>query len=612
MKFTSAILLIVFELLPAHAATSPVGLNPTFVLDRRLFLETHNPGKKTVCTMTINSDSEKNSFLNALGTEKFDFVELVPQNPAGDPVVADQSKWFDEACASEIKCDLLVISGHFGGTFFGSSGQKLSLQNLTEKSCSRSCDGLIGNPKEVFLFGCNTLAGKALDERTPEEYRQVLIADGFDTEQANLVVEARYGAFSSDNRTTMQRVFSKVPKVYGFSSIAPTGEHVKSMLDVYLKGVGDYSSHLDQISKSQVNAPNAALLSALQNTAIFEVNESLTDTPEDKLFRKICLLYNDHISVDQKVRIVRELLAGQNTLSLLPDIARLIEKYANDSQIKGLKNELKNNQYLKNLVVKSIRSIHAPSLLIPYLKMGSVFSWLSTDEVKQLTHEFVLKPLFALPLKQENIDLYCSFQFNEFDNINYNWTDVSGTDLMTSRHFADKEAYYFLSCFSDLGKNNQAVLRKISLNFLANWESLPKPVLRNSLRFATGENYGSLGGNSELDKILSDIVSKTSDFHTLVYIYENWHKYRLQDPHPYEARLIALLPEDFARFRDDDIQGLTSLFFRYAFYIQGPGLVPPQLKRKGIAYLGYLKSHPDLHVGASGFLTETLEKLFRH
>ena len=85
-----------------------------------------------------------------------------------------EGDWFDKACASGIRCDQLVISGHFGGTFFGMSGNALSLSTLEAKGCSKSCEGILSHPYEVFLFGCNTLSGKEKDSRTPEQHLQIL------------------------------------------------------------------------------------------------------------------------------------------------------------------------------------------------------------------------------------------------------------------------------------------------------------------------------------------------------------------------------------------------------------------------------------------------------
>src|SRR6266704_3455198 len=66
--------------------------------------------KRTVCTITVNSPNEKEMFRQRLPEDQYEFVELVER---GRP------DWLASACRQGVRCDLLVISGHFdGGTEF--------------------------------------------------------------------------------------------------------------------------------------------------------------------------------------------------------------------------------------------------------------------------------------------------------------------------------------------------------------------------------------------------------------------------------------------------------------------------------------------------------------
>src|ERR1700687_3359276 len=66
--------------------------------------------KKTVCTITVNSPDEKEIFRRNLSRDVFHFVELVER---GRP------DWLESACRKNVRCDVLLISGHFdGGTEF--------------------------------------------------------------------------------------------------------------------------------------------------------------------------------------------------------------------------------------------------------------------------------------------------------------------------------------------------------------------------------------------------------------------------------------------------------------------------------------------------------------
>src|SRR5437764_7033342 len=112
--------------------------------------------KKMVCTITVNSPDEKETFRRSLPEDDFQFVELVER---GRP------DWLASACRKDVRCDVLLISGHFDdGTEFYSdrlgARESLPTDELERASCSDSCPGLFSQLKEVYLFGCNTLQAK--------------------------------------------------------------------------------------------------------------------------------------------------------------------------------------------------------------------------------------------------------------------------------------------------------------------------------------------------------------------------------------------------------------------------------------------------------------------
>ena len=182
--------------------------------------------KKTVCSITINSDEEVKTFKKHL--KGFDFVELVPHESESE---SEKKDWFSKACKKDIQCDVLIISGHFGGRFFGKSGHSLSTALLEEKSCDSKCSGILHKPKEVFLMGCNTLAGKHRDHRTQEEYTRALIDDGFSQTEAQEIAAFRYSPIGNDMHSRMRNVFAGVEKVYGFNSVGRSGKTVKPLLE---------------------------------------------------------------------------------------------------------------------------------------------------------------------------------------------------------------------------------------------------------------------------------------------------------------------------------------------------------------------------------------------
>ena len=108
---------------------------------------------KTVCTVTINSPDERDVMMRQLPAGEYRFVELVQHG---------QPDWWAQACRSGVRCDALVISGHFddGSEFYTDrfeNHEALPVEDLQQASCSDSCSGLFSQLKEVYLFGCNTL-----------------------------------------------------------------------------------------------------------------------------------------------------------------------------------------------------------------------------------------------------------------------------------------------------------------------------------------------------------------------------------------------------------------------------------------------------------------------
>jgi hypothetical protein len=109
--------------------------------------------KRTVCTITVNSADEREVFRQRLPEGEYEFVELVER---GRP------DWLASACRQGVRCDLLVISGHFdSGTEFYSDRlaqrESLAVAEMERASCSDSCPGVFSQLKEVYLFGCNTM-----------------------------------------------------------------------------------------------------------------------------------------------------------------------------------------------------------------------------------------------------------------------------------------------------------------------------------------------------------------------------------------------------------------------------------------------------------------------
>jgi len=189
---------------------------------------------KTVCTITVNSSDEKESFRRQLGSQKYRFVELVER---GRP------DWLDSACRTGVSCDVLVISAHYdgGNEFFPDSldaREFLPVSELERVSCSGSCPALFSRLKEVYLFGCNTLNPEPHSGATAELMRS-LVREGTTKEKAERELQSLAAAHGESSRDRMRQIFTGVPVIYGFSSTAPLGPIAGGVLDRYFRQAGD-------------------------------------------------------------------------------------------------------------------------------------------------------------------------------------------------------------------------------------------------------------------------------------------------------------------------------------------------------------------------------------
>jgi hypothetical protein len=291
--------------------------------------ETQEPAK-TICTMTINSENEKNIFKKHLGGKgKFKFVELVPGH--ADSITSndtdDAEDWFNQACKAKIKCDVLLVSGHFAGSFFSNkSPYSLSLEALEQKACSNSCTGILQNPKAVYLFGCNTLAAKEKDRRTEKQYIEVLMRDGFSRDEAERLAQSRYGVFGDSFGARMQRVFHGEKIIYGFDSIGPAGSTIDRPLENYFlrtpnKSVRNFS---DRVLKRSVDPE---FMTALANSDITYVAGLESTDKEYQPSMQMCKMQLPQTTVEEKLKLANQFLNTEYRSLALPQVMSLFNNY---------------------------------------------------------------------------------------------------------------------------------------------------------------------------------------------------------------------------------------------------------------------------------------------
>jgi hypothetical protein len=251
--------------------------------------------KRTVCTITVNSSDEKEMFRQRLPADQYEFVELVER---GRP------DWLASACRQGVRCDMLVISGHFDGSteFYSdqvAASEYLPVAEMERVSCSDSCPGLFSQLKEVYLFGCNTLNADAVKSASSEVARS-LVRAGHKPEDARRLARALDSLHGESSRDRMRRIFTNVPVIYGFSSVAPLGPTAANLLGRYL--------HPPSITEVGNGRASPRLLGQFAGESMIAVSGLSDSDPRAVHRREVCQFVDERLAPADKLAFTHDLL----------------------------------------------------------------------------------------------------------------------------------------------------------------------------------------------------------------------------------------------------------------------------------------------------------------
>jgi hypothetical protein len=357
--------------------------------------------KKTVCTITVNSPDEKEIFRRSLPQDDFQFVELVER---GRP------DWLASACRKGVRCDLLLISGHFDdGTEFYSdrldARESLPVDEMERASCSDSCPGLFSQLKEVYLFGCNTLQAQPLRSTSPEIGRS-LIRSGHspaDAERLSRVLNERHG---ESNRDRMRYIFKDVPVIYGFSSKAPLGRTAAPMLDRYFQsGAGG------EIGSGRASPK---LLSLFAPSSMTVAAGSSNWDPHAGFRRDVCHFSDDRLSAAQKLGFVHQLLNRE--MAEVRMFLDHIEKYAaslseterqTPAVVQAL-DEIARDEAARTRYLDFVRDADQPAVRARMIGLAANLGWLSPAEKRAELMQMIGDQLARNAVSPAEVDLACA------------------------------------------------------------------------------------------------------------------------------------------------------------------------------------------------------------
>jgi hypothetical protein len=515
--------------------------------------------KPTICSITLNSDDEISTFKTQIGEENANFIELttVGQDDKQAAPAAETKNWFARACEAKIRCDVLIVSGHFGGTFFGKSGLSMPVETLEQNACEASCDGILQAPKEVYLFGCNTLAGKTHDVRTPEQYRQALLADDFTVEQAEEVVAYRYSPMGDSYADRMRRVFRGAQRIYGFDSIAPLGIHVRGLLTDYMKSAvpAHYytRSNLSRLSTDQ----NMALAKALQITNLAQVSGDSSLSREQL---PQCYLENPKTSFVDKLQWIDKNLRSDLSLSYVPVINEFFlktsaEKHAwlpdESAVLDRISKNVRLRASLDHLV--NVRNSAMLAMQVKLVSFMKVFGWLTEVDYTRRLENLILGDLSA-PFPTERVDRICSFAERD-EHVRFDIT----ISMIPQARWSDSGFLRALGC---IGSFNEEIMVRAIKSF----ESLSKAkrqlagsyldLLRKVQIPSTSMGTFSRALMPSTETLLSIINSKNNTDVPAAY----WLLSKLKDPSPQAvSTLTQMLSEGVTKPHSEELETIISV-----------------------------------------------------
>ena len=329
--------------------------------------------KQTVCTITVNSADEKETFRRHLPEAKYQFVELIER---GRP------DWLASACRAKVSCDVLIISGHYDGAndFFSDqleTPEFLPVDELERVSCSDSCPGLFSRLKEVYLFGCNTLNPDPLSRASAEVVRS-LVREGRSLRDAERQLRELNAEHGQSSRDRMRLVFKDVPTIYGFSSVAPLGPLAAASLSRFFRADG--ARDVGQ------GRPSKRLLTQFAAHGM-TVAQGMTDKdPHADVRHDVCQFVDDRLPDAKRVefvhqlfqrevsqsrvhldRIERYLKALEGTGRRTPEVVQALDLIARDAGARGRFLDL-------------ARDADQPAVRARLIKVAHDLGWLSADQ----------------------------------------------------------------------------------------------------------------------------------------------------------------------------------------------------------------------------------------
>jgi hypothetical protein len=356
--------------------------------------------QRTVCTITVNSPDEQAAMRRYLPERDYRFVDLVEHG---------RSDWLESACQRQVRCDILVVSGHFNGEVFYTTrfdvNDHLPVVEMERASCSASCPALFSQLKEVYLFGCNTLNPEAGLSAVADVERS-LVHSGYSPRDANRLARDLGKLHGESNRDIMRRIFVNVPAIHGFSSTAPLGPTAGTLVDRYFRSgaKGDFGS----------GRTNGRLLATFAAQSMTAVPGQTSSDPRAGYRAEVCRFVDERRTPAQRLRFIGEVL-GRGTADARMFLGRIESFLASlddgqkeDGAFVAALDDIASDGASRERFLAIARDAELPTVRARMLGVARSLRWLSTEQHHAERVALIGDLLARAQMSAADVDLVCT------------------------------------------------------------------------------------------------------------------------------------------------------------------------------------------------------------
>jgi hypothetical protein len=350
--------------------------------------------RRTVCTITVNSDDEREVLRRTLPPADYDFVELVER---GRP------DWLHGACEKRVRCDVLLISGHFdGGTEFYTDRpdqrEYLPVEEMERVACSESCPGLFSQLKEVYLMGCNTLNPQPM-RTVPGEVTRSLASAGATAADAQRTADMLGERYGESNRDRMRQIFKEVPVIYGFPGKAPLGRYAGPILERYLRGGGEFAE----------GRASPKLLAAFAAGGMVATAGMTDGDPRAGFRADTCRFLDDRVTPERKAAHLHGVLdrSPAEVRMFLDHLERYAAKMPPVASSPSM-SAIARDTPARDRFLAVARDADDPAAGVRMARLATRLGWLDPAQERTLVVEMLARRYRSAGLGPDDVDLACT------------------------------------------------------------------------------------------------------------------------------------------------------------------------------------------------------------